>query len=282
MNTKRLVTALCFALVCSALLTWQLSKHLSPAAAPVRTMASRTMVVAARSIPTGERLTASSLTVVNWPASQPFAGSFTNAQDLIGRALLVSVPAGDLILTHDLALPGSGTSVTSAVPIGMRAISVHVSDESAGISGLLTSGSHVDIFVSYRSDTEAAFVSSMVLQDIRVLTTAQKGTPGPETRPHADDSITLLVTPEEAARFTAGSSLGKLTFAVRNESDSALTSGLSRVSLSNGTTSRPTAPLLLPAARFAPSGKRATKTGFTMETLSGGKATVQTFQGEQP
>lgn len=281
MNTRRLVTALCFALVCSALLTWQLSKHLSPTTTPPHALPLRATVIAARDIPTGEPITSSSISVMNWPASQQLAGSFTTAQDLIGRTLVVPVSAGELILTHDLALPGSGTSVTAAVPIGMRAISVHVSDESAGVSGLLASGSHVDVFVSYRSDIEAAFVSSMVLQNVRVLATAKKGTPEPATRAHADDSITLLVTPEEAARFTAGSSLGKLTFAVRNETDSALTPGLSHVSLSNGSALRPEAPLL-PAARSSSFSKRATKTGFTMETLSGGKATVQTFQGEQP
>lgn len=282
MNTRRLMTALCFALLCSALLTWQLSRHLSASPAPSRAVPSRALVVAAKNLPAGESISASSLAVVKWPATEQITESFKSADELIGRVLLVPISSGELILAHDLAVPGFDNSPDAAVPPGMRAISVHTNDASTSISGLLTSGSHVDVLVSYRSDTEAAFVSSMVLQNARVLTVpAQKGATGVDTRARSDDSITLLVSPEEAARLTAASSLGKLTFAVRNGTDNALNPGLSHVGLfPTEIASRQTAP---PSpARSGFSGKGISRTAFTMEMLSGGKSTIQTFQGEQP
>lgn len=279
MNTRRMVVALFFALCCSALFTWQLGKHLQHAAPAVHPAAVRDVVVAAKELHAGDPLDPASLTVVKWPASQQYPGLFTKSQELAGRIPLVSVSAGQPIVGNDLVSNDVAGNGNASIPQGMRAVSIHATDDSLTSTGLLTSGSDVDVLVSYRSDADASFVSSVILQDVRVLAIGQAGPPAPGNKPQLDNTITLLLTPQQTAQFTAASGLGKMTFALRNRTDHDVQTDLLHVGV-DGYRSHPQM-----AAATTPSPRtpvaRAPKTGFTVETLSGGKSTVQTFSGDQ-
>lgn len=280
MNTRRLIAALLFALVSSGLLTWQLSSHLRLNVPAPRPLPVRQLVVAAQDLKAGDSLNASLLHIVNWPASQPIIGSFTVPQELAGRVLLISVPSGEPILSHDLVSPSASTGIASVIPNGMRAVSVRAPEEQGAVTGLVTPGSRVDVYVTYNANEDGGFVSSLVLQDIGVLASGEKPT-GTEMRLRSDNVMTLLVTPEEAAQLTVASSFGKVTFALRNGTDKALISGLTHVGLPSTTRkSREVETFSSTSQKDSRSGGKP-QSHFTVETLSGGKSTTQSFQGDQ-
>ena len=282
MNTQRFTAALVFALLCSGLLTWQLNAHLRPKVSPLRVVPVGKVTVAAGNLSAGSPISLSSLKVISLPTSQPLVGSFKDPQELTGRILLVPVASGEPILAHDLATSDSETGMAALIPNGMRAVSVRATEDQGSVSGFVAAGSHVDVLVTYRPENEATFVSSMVLQNVCVLAIGRKADVGLEAKFRSDDAVTFLVTPEEAARLTVASSLGKITFALRNGKDKELTPGLTNVSLNAAASASPKVSGSSASGLRTVGSVRTSPSGFTVETLAGGKSTVQTFQGNQP
>ncbi len=282
MNTRRLISAFFLALFCSGLLTWQLSRHLSrPAPVSATRLPTRKIVVASKDMQAGDVITAASLKTVDWPSSAIPVGSFTQQQEVAGRVLLSSISSGELVLTHDLAAPDTGTGLPALIPDGMRAISIHA-DETTGVSGFVTPNSHVDILVTYPAAAGAGFVSAMVLQNARVLAVGQKDDAAKEAKLGPLGTITLLTTPQDAARLTTATSLGKILLILRNGADRHFTSGLSQMTFApDVVTNRRTTDTgsLKPLHTAA---ERSFKSSFTVETLSGGKKIEQSFEQEQP
>ena len=282
MNTRRLISAFLLALLCSGLLTWQLSRHLPrPTAAPSPVIVTRQIVVASKDMQAGDVMTSASLNTIDWPSSAVPAGSFSKRQDVAGRVLLYPVSSGEPVLAHDLAAPDAGTGLTALIPDGMRAISLHA-DETTGVSGFITPNSHVDVLVTYPAEAGAGFVSAMVLQNARVLAIGQKDDAVKEAKLGPPNTVTLLVTPEDAAKVTTASSLGKILLALRNGADRSLTSGLSQVAFASGSAAPKRAATAGNQPNAHTTAERSSKPSFTVETLSGGKKIEQTFQEEQP
>ncbi len=281
MNTRRLLIALLVALGCSALLTWQLSRHLPHAARSERPAAVRQVVVAAKTVPAGEPFVESSVSVIHMTGSQPIPGAFQSAAEVVARTAAVPINAGDLILAHDLSPMDAGTGLAVAITPGMRAVTVRPPDEMAGGSGFILPGSYVDVLVTYRSGIDDAFISSLVLQAAKVLAVGQNREAGGEDKARSDGAITLLLTPEEAARFTSASALGKVTLALRNGTDRIRDIGPMHVSFTRGYEERRKLPVSEIPVRRPESTKPSSAPEFRVETLVGGKTTTQTFQGEQ-
>ena len=280
MNSRRLLAALSFALLCSGLLTWQCSRHLVHAAPPAPPLPVRSVVVAAKDMVAGEALTTASLTTVVVPTTEPLMGTFAKTQNLAGRVLTVPVSSGELITAHELADAGVTSGLAGIIPVGMRVVSIPAVDQSAGNSALLAPGNHIDILVSYRSEGESAFVSSVVLQNVPVLANTQKEDVTGKNQLSPVNTVNLLVSPEQAARLTVASSLGKLTFALRNGKDSTWNSGLSHVTLTSSSSARAT--VASTRARHTAVADQTPGNTFTVETLSGGKSSTQIFhEGQQ-
>ena len=279
MNLRRLVLALAVALLCSGLLTWKISRLTTHVMATTPALPMRRIVVASKDIHAGDILTASGLVTENWPMARTLAGSFETPQQIAGRVLLVPVSSGEPVLAHDLAAAGSGSGLAASIPDGLRALSLRA-DESISVSGFVLPGSSVDVLVTYRSESEAAFVTSTVLQNVRVLAIGEKNEGGTDTKLRSGDPVTLLVSPEQAAKLAVASSLGKVTFSLRNGADTTLAEGVSHVSLTPAEPGR-SVPSVIGASVQSRHKETAATRGFNVETLAGGKATVQSFQEEQ-
>ena len=277
MNGHRMFAALCFALLCSGLFTWQISKHMSHAA-PATPIS--TIVVAAKDLAAGEKLTFASVTPIKvLTSSGSVAGLFSNPESISGRVLLVPVPSGEAIAAPELASADATAGLAATVPKGLRAVSVPINDLASGDANLIKPGNHVDVLVSYRSDVTAAFVSSIVVEDVPVLDGTHKQMEVAE-KPPAADTVELLVTPEQAARIAVASSMGKLVLTLRNGTDDELSRGLTQVSLTPVAETHKSSPQQGRVEHVAHSAPG--KSTFTVEMLSGGKSVVQTFPGEQP
>jgi pilus assembly protein CpaB len=181
------------------------------------------VVVAARALPTGVRLAATDLKVVPWPAGSMVNGAFTKKDDVVERGLLSSVVENEPLIESKLAPREAGAGLSSAIPRGMRAMSVKVNDV-IGVAGFLDPGTRVDLLVTIRRKEDST--SRTVASNVQVLTS---GTRGDQQRPKdakptsssaSTTVVTLLVTPEDAERIALAQAEGQIMLSLRNPLDS--------------------------------------------------------------
>ena len=192
---------------------------------PVREVevASTYVVVAARALPTGVRLAAADLKLVPWPAGHMVPGGFSTIEAVVNRGLLSSVVENEPMVESKLAGSEGGAGLPSAIPQGMRAMSVRVNDV-IGVAGFLDPGTRVDLMVTIRKKDEST--SRTVASNVQVLTAGTrsdqqrpKDAKTPASGPPAAAVVTLLVTPEDAERIALAQSEGQIMLSLRNPLD---------------------------------------------------------------
>ena len=270
MVARRLITALFMALLVSGVFTFWLSKKFSkPHVAVVPKLQ---YVATAKALDAGEILTDADLTLVDWPTASPLEGAHLKAEDLKGRTLLYPLSAGQPVLDQQLAAAGAGIGLSAKIPDGMRAISLR-SDEVVGVAGYLLPGTHVDVLVTYRSNPNSPDqTTSMVLQDVMILTAGQKMQPDASGKAEAADVVTLLVKPEDAEKVVLASAQGSVHFVLRNGTDHQQVADVS--------TSPTPAPVQRPA-RVRVEHKEpsvAIAKPYVVHTINGDKQSVESFQ----
>jgi pilus assembly protein CpaB len=276
MNLRRLTLALVIALCISGLCTYAIGRKMK-ANSGVR-VADRRYVAPARAIQAGEMLKADNLMLVDWPATNPVAGSFTKLEDLIGRALLYPMEKGQPITEKFLTAIGAGVGLAGRIPDGMRAIALR-SDEVMGVAGFLLPGSHLDVLVTYRTDRTPEPATLTVLQDAEVLAAGHQIQPDPEGKPATVTVVTLLLTPTDAERVVLASTQGTIHFVLRSGSDKTKThtaptllSQLSGVPANGAINNLPHVSDHLAIRRPLPKQ-------YVVETIMGDKQTTNTFEG---
>lgn len=172
------------------------------------------IVVAARRVGLGQRLTTADLREVPWlDVSRP-AGSFARMNDCLERAVISPVVENEPILEEELAPKEAGGGLSVAIPEGMRAISVRV-DDVVSVAGFVVPGTMVDVLVTGPTPNNDSVTRTM-LQDLRVLAVGQKSEQDREGKPQTYTVVTLLVKPDEAEKLTMASTEGKIHLALRN------------------------------------------------------------------
>lgn len=269
MNPRRLLVALLAALLLSGGVTYILTRRINRRPAPAQT--TQKYVAASRPLQAGEVLKPENLTLVEWPAKMPLEGAFTKIEEVSGRAVIYPVATRQPVLEGYLAVVGSGIGLTVKIPEGMRAASVR-SDEIIGVAGFLFPGSHVDVLVTFRSDTIPTPATQIVLQDVEVLTVGQKIEPEPGGKAENVGVVTLLLTPEDAQKIVLASTQGTIHFVLRNGADRGRVAAVPvRVAeISSGARSPDTAP----AARAPVTAKHA----YEVETIIGDKHVTSQFE----
>ena len=178
------------------------------------------VVVAARSLPTGVKLAAADLKVVPWPARSMVPGGFAKIEDVVNRGLLSSVVENEPLIETKLARPEGGAGLPSAIPPGMRAMSVKVNDV-IGVAGFLDPGTRVDLMVTIRRKDEST--SRTVVSNVQVLTSGTRGDQqrpkDAKTTPASAPVVTLLVSPEDAERIALAQAEGQIMLSLRNPLD---------------------------------------------------------------
>ncbi|MGB8770558.1 MAG: Flp pilus assembly protein CpaB [Candidatus Korobacteraceae bacterium] len=218
MNPRRLLVALLAALLLSGAVTYFLTRRIGGKTGRAAAQTTQKYVAASRPLQAGELLKPDNLTLVEWPAKMPLEGAFTKIEEVSGRAVIYPVAARQPVLEAYLAVVGSGIGLTVKIPEGMRAAAVH-SDEVIGVAGFLFPGSHVDVLVTFRSDTITTSSTQIVLQDVEVLTVGQKTDPEPGGKAENVGVVTLLLKPEDAQKLVLASTQGTIHFVLRNGAD---------------------------------------------------------------
>jgi len=272
--TKRIVAAVLIALVVSGLVTYFLSRRIAKTNGPHNAIKQEYMA-AARDLEAGEALAPQNLQAVDWNGAGVLSGGFTKASDLSGRIVLFPLAKGELILDRQLASVGSGAGLTAKIPVGMRAIAVR-SDDVIGVAGFLLPGTHVDVLMTYHSDTVPEPRTVTVLQDVVVLSAGQLIHPDPEGKPVSVSVVTLLLKPEDTEKLALATSLGGIYFVLRNGGDqqqiAAAPIGLAQ--LTGNAASVAATPSMAPGSR-ATKSKSST---YEVDTFLGDKQSTKSFK----
>ena len=224
MNRNRMVIGLAVAVVVGLLLSTYVYRAFKNASA-VKPIIAQRIVVAAVPLQLGTRVDANNLRLIPWPSDEPVSGMFTRIEDCANRALITPVAENEPILESKLASVQSGAGLPATIPVGMRALSVAV-NEVVGVAGFVIPGTMVDVLVTgnvagaSRGATEN--ITRTILENVKVLAAGQKIEQDREGKPQTVPVITLLVTPEDAARLTMASTEGKIQLALRNTVDTKL------------------------------------------------------------
>jgi pilus assembly protein CpaB len=272
MNSNRLlgvVVAIVLGLIASVFVYRQFQQ----ASAPKPTVVMQRIVVAAEPLKLGTRLDASNVKTIPWPQGQPVTGMFTKVEDVANRAVITSVAENEPILETKLASLQSGAGLAATIPEGMRAMSVAVNDV-VGVAGFVTPGTMVDVLVT-GATTGGGKITRTILENVRVLAAGQKVEQDKEGKPQTVPVITLLVTPDDAAKLAMASTEGKIQLALRNTIDTKNSNPPAVLQTSLFSSGSPPAG---PPKHLAAKTPQAAPPPFTVEVIVGNKRETKSFQ----
>lgn len=205
------------------------------------------VAVAARDLPLGTILRPEDVRMIGWMGDAVPPGYVGDAEMVVGRGLITSVKANELLMEGKLAPRGAGGGLSVSIPDGMRAVSVRV-DDVIGVAGFVLPGSRVDVVLTMppkldRKET----VTQAVLQSVPVLAAGQIVQQDAQGKPITVSVITVLVSPQDGETLILAANEGKIQLALRNTLDLAeiKTNGVFTRALMSGTrqvsggTSRP-------------------------------------------
>jgi pilus assembly protein CpaB len=207
-----------------------LSQVSSPIAQPAKNVSVLYLASAARSIHTGETITADM--VRNTTADPNRNPSIVSAAEAIGKVATLPIPAGALIARSAI---GNENKLAIRVPVGMRAISIDTTAEIA-VAGLIRPGDRVDVQVVYpgedalsgarsagRSHSQTLLQMAQVLAvgDVVVGTApVSDGANGAiVTPPPPARTVTLALSPEQVSTLSLAKNTGALYLSLRNPTD---------------------------------------------------------------
>jgi pilus assembly protein CpaB len=161
----------------------------------------------------------------------------------------------------------------------MRAMSVAVNDV-IGVAGFVTPGTAVDVLVTGAVagvNQGGQNITRTILENVKVLAAGQKIQQDSEGKPQTVPVITLLVTPEDAAKLAMASTQGKIQLALRNAVDPDDTAPPAVLQTTLFASDAP-APVLV--AKHSPAPKvehEAPPAPYVVEVITGSKRETKSF-----
>jgi pilus assembly protein CpaB len=194
-----------------------LVRAMAPTAPVVTPAEMRKVVVAASGLKFGDRLTASSLRLVEFPPDSVPVGAFPTIDELVvpgePRVVLTTIDPGDLVLASKVSGKGGKASLSSVIEPSMRAVTIRVDDVS-GTAGFITPSDRVDLMLT-RTDADKTPRTDVLLQDVKVLAIDQEANEHTD-KPTVAKAVTLEVKPDDAQKIALARTLGTLSLALRN------------------------------------------------------------------
>ncbi len=190
----------------------------------------RSIFVAIRDVPMGEPLDPQDMKLEQWPKDKVPLGALSRIDDVEGRRVRTKLYAGEPILENRLLGKGaSEQGATALIPKGYRVVPVKV-DLVSGGSSMILPGDRVDVMVHSVKDAAHEIpetITQTVLQDIKVfavddIVDLEKDKDSGH-KSIAAKTISLLVTPEQAALVMLASHLGTINLVMRSPEDDELT-----------------------------------------------------------
>ena len=212
------------ALALSLITTFLVYKFLRESAQPPAPADLATVVVAKADIPPKTKITPDMVQEAQMPAEYIQPGAVRTMNKVVGIVTREAIVGGEQVLERRLLLAVKQAGFTGAIPPGKRALTVAVTDVT-GVAGLLKAGDSVDAIVTFDQQVAGGHVSQILLQNLLVLA-VNRESEAPAERDAKKDiakdsgvvkltTVTLAVSPEDAARVTLADEKGKVRLALR-------------------------------------------------------------------
>ena len=177
------------------------------------------VVVAAQDIPRGASITGDLVKTREYPKGMLPPGTLANVADAVDRAVFVPLVKDEPVLEGKLAPKGAKRGMAALVPNGLRAFTIHTPSVASGVGGFILPGDKVDVL--FTMDGKRDTLTTTLLQNLEILAVDQRIDAPADNRidPKQLHSVTLLVTPDQAARLGLAQNKGSLHLALRNHKD---------------------------------------------------------------
>lgn len=187
----------------------------SGATAPVQTIETATVLVAARALRYGEPIMSSDVRAVAWPLEAVPGGVFQRVEDLIPdasrpRVALRAMEPNEAIMAVKVSEPGEPAGIAAILTPGMRAFTIRV-DQNSGISGTLRPTDTVDIYWTGRG--QEGEVTRLLSSGVKIIA-LDENTDQDRTYNGVPHSITVEAAPEIVASLAQGQSSGRLSLSL--------------------------------------------------------------------
>lgn len=216
---RRSIYSLIIGVIFAGVALWLLftSQTSNSATAGVQTIPTVQVLVAAKDVPYGEKISADYVTAIDWPANSVPKDAILKLTDLLEgpdapRMALRPFAAGEPYLKAKISGFGERPTLSRKVAEGMRAYTVRINDIS-GVGGFILPGDHVDVMLTRQIDGN--LVTDVILQNVSVLGIDQISNENRD-EPVIGKSATFEVSPEQAQKLALASQAGTLSLALRN------------------------------------------------------------------
>jgi len=183
------------------------------------------VVVAAVDVPRGSVISSDHVAIQQWPKALMPNGSMEQIENALNRSVMVPLVKGEPILDGKLAAKDAGRGLAALIPQGLRAFTIATPKIQAGVGGFILPGNRVDVLLTTTSsgsdDPTGGGATTTLLQNVEVLAVAQRLDAPDSNRINPDElkSVTLLVTPDQAAKLDLGMNKGTLHLSLRHPED---------------------------------------------------------------
>ena len=191
------------------------------------------VVVAIRELPRGTALTNADIEYKEIPIADVPENAMTETEEAVDRTSLVRVGRHSILVKGELS-PKGQTGMEAQILPGMRAFTILTPTVASGVAGFVVPGNKVDVLLtlggsiyasrsglSHSGDSFGPGVTMTLLYNIEILAVDQRLDRPSEMKvdPKELQSVTLLVTPEQASKLTLSQNKGVLQLALRNPTD---------------------------------------------------------------
>lgn len=219
-NKKLLAIALTLSLVTTVLVY----NYLKGAADKQSTQEGVSVIVAKVDILPKTRITPDMVQEIKVPVEYVQPGAVQELRIAVGAIAREQIAAHEQIIERRLIVQGKAVGFTGAIPPDKRAITVAVT-EVTGVAGFIKPGDYVDVIVTFDAGAVGDHVSNVMLQNVLVLAVNRDPEVGVnETSATGKDipkeaikttTVTVAVSPDEAAKLTLAEEKGKIHMALR-------------------------------------------------------------------
>src|SRR4051812_48015882 len=168
--------------------------------APRQEASTRDVVIATKQLDVGITVKPGDVRLQKIAGDLP-KGAFNKIEEVMDRPVVNKILMDEPVQEGRLAVRGSGLGLAPIIPVGMRAVSVRVSDV-AGVAGFVLPGLRVDVLVTGRPTGAEGTITTTCLQNMLVLSAGQTIQPDGRGQAINTPTVTLLASPEQAETLT--------------------------------------------------------------------------------
>ena len=180
------------------------------------------VIVAKVDIGPKTKITPEMVSEVKVPAEYLQPGAVTSLDKVVGSLVREQIVSGEQVNERRLVREGKAVGFTGIIPRDKRALTVAVT-EVTGVAGFVKAGDYIDVLVTFDATMAGDNVSHVLMQNILVLASnhdTEIGVTDTTVKDSARElskagTVTMAVTPDEAAKLTLAEEKGKIRLALR-------------------------------------------------------------------